>query len=109
MDFSPRLIEYDTSLDDEGLVKIYVRIRTRIGIVEYFSIVLVSYIGNEPHEIIRMDGDSDERVHIHHHYLRPPLKKYYPKPLTGKTIDEYVIQIKTNWQWYLSQYRENYI
>ena len=77
--------------------------------MEKFSVVYVHAGTKGEINIFQADGSQQERVNVHHFYKKPPQKEYHNRPLALDTIQAYIDHITINWQWYLSQYRQNYI
>lgn len=74
-----------------------------------FAIIFIHKMEDRDEIIVQIDGGLKERVHIHYNFKRPPQKEYHNRTSTLETVEYYVDLICANWQWYLAQYKENYI
>ncbi|MFH0970895.1 MAG: hypothetical protein V1776_05595 [Candidatus Diapherotrites archaeon] len=104
-------LQWKENLDETDKNVFIVRIHANLSTqtIHSFALIFIHIKEDEPHEIVKVDGHSSERVHIHQQFLKPTRKEYHSRPLTTDTIEYYIDFIHTNWRWFLAQYNENYI
>lgn len=108
MPCSARQVSWSEFLDAEGQNKLISRyvLAEDFGKIEEFALVYVTIIDGEAHEVIRYDCSSDETVHVHRFFRRPPEKTYLEKGKTLETMEELTKHIRANWRLYLARFLE---
>ncbi|MFH0970845.1 MAG: hypothetical protein V1776_05325 [Candidatus Diapherotrites archaeon] len=73
--------------------------------IEQFAVIYLTKEGKNWREIIKIDGNPAEAVHIHVSYSDKE-KKNLHKPITWETVEEAVDRIKSHWREYLLQHQQ---
>ncbi|MEK6902670.1 MAG: hypothetical protein AABX02_03745 [archaeon] len=71
-----------------------------------FAVMYLTWENDRWVEIVKIDGDPTEAVHIHFSYSTK-LKKMWNKPVSWNTLFEAVNRIKANWRMYLLAHNES--
>ncbi len=104
------LIQFTIVLDNKQKNLLRIRIlRTNDEKILSFAIIFTHAAETGTKVIFKADSSQNERVHVHYSFANPIRKEYHNRVVTVETIEHYVAHIKENWQWYLTQYEENYI
>lgn len=107
------LINYklEVPLDESEQNVLVVRVRANEGfsVIESFAVIQLHWKNNLSYEIIKIDGNQKEAVHVHNFFRGPDEKEYHHRPLSYETVTHYYEEILENWKWYLAQYQNHYI
>ncbi|MDP2667053.1 MAG: hypothetical protein Q8P05_06150 [Candidatus Diapherotrites archaeon] len=99
------------SLDETEQNKMVVRIRADedFSIIESFAIIQLHWKDSHPIEIVKIDGNKKESIHMHNFFIGPGEKEYHNRPVSYEAVIYYYEKVMGNWRWYLAQYQNNYI
>ncbi|MEK6970207.1 MAG: hypothetical protein AABW68_00745 [archaeon] len=107
-EFTERQSAFDLSPNGENRILLRVVYRPKSRSLEKFTVILISEIDGKKCELFRADGSMREHAHVHYKFKNPPRKEYQNKEIAYQTVRDYIELIRTNWRWFLAQYKENY-
>lgn len=74
--------------------------------VEEFAVIYLTIIDEKNQEVVRYDCSKKEAVNIHQFFHKPPKKRYLNRKKSFETLEEFIEDIKKNWEIYKSRFFE---